>query len=79
MIQRTKRVDETQELLLALLEDLTSGAEKEKEEFMAMCVEALNTLKSNDLVTPVFIFERLCDIIRPVSCGQFTGSFKSTN
>ena len=67
MIQRTKRVDETQELLLSMLEDLTSGAEEEKEGFMAMCVQALNKLKKSDLVTPVFIFERLCNIIRPVS------------
>lgn len=66
MIQRTKRVDETQELLLSMLEDLT-GAEEDKEKFMALCVQSLNKLKKSDLLTPVFIFERLCNIIRPVS------------
>ena len=60
-------MDETQELLLSMLEDLTSGGEEEREAFMALCVHSLNKLKKNDLVTPVFIFERLCNIIRPVS------------
>ena len=60
-------MDETQELLLSMLEDLTSGAEEEREAFMALCVQSLNKLKKSDLVTPVFIFERLCNIIRPVS------------
>ena len=67
VIQRTKRVDETQELLLSMLEDLTSGDEAERKAFMALCVQSLNKLKKSDLVTPVFIFERLCSIIRPVS------------
>ena len=60
-------MDETQELLLSMLEDLTSGGEQEREAFMALCVRSLIRLKKSDLVTPVFIFERLCSIIRPVS------------
>lgn len=60
-------MDETQELLLSMLEDLTSAAEEEREDFMALCIQSLNKLKKSDLVTPVFIFERLCNIIRPVS------------
>ena len=59
-------MDETQELLLSMLEDLTSGGEEEREAFMALCVQSLYKLKKTDLVTPVFIFERLCNIIRPV-------------
>lgn len=79
VIQRTKRVDETQELLLSMLEDLTSGAEEEKEKFMALCVQSLNKLKKSDLVTPVFIFERLCNIIRPVSLTFYLISILTSN
>ena len=67
VIQRTKRIDESQELLLEMLEDLTSGTEKERQEFMASCVETLKKFKMTDLITPIFVFERLCNIIHPVS------------
>lgn len=67
VIQRTKRIDESQELLLEMLEDLTSGTEKERQEFMASCVETLKKFKMSDLITPIFVFERLCNIIHPVS------------
>lgn len=67
VIQRTKRIDESQELLLEMLEDLTSGTEKERQEFMASCVETLKKFKMADLITPIFVFERLCNIIHPVS------------
>ncbi len=67
VVQRTKRIDESQELLLRMLEDLTSGTEQEKEEFMATCVKTLNRFKDSDLLTPIFVFERLCSIIHPVS------------
>ena len=63
VVQRTKRIDETQELLLEMLEDLTSGKDEERQEFMAICVETLNKFKKNDVITPVFVFERLCNII----------------
>lgn len=67
VIQRTKRIDESQELLLDMLEDLTSGTEEERQEFMASCVETLKKFKMTDLITPIFVFERLCNIIHPVS------------
>lgn len=50
-----------------MLEDLTSGTEKERQEFMASCVETLKKFKMTDLITPIFVFERLCNIIHPVS------------
>ena len=67
VVQRTKRIDESQELLLQMLENLTSGTEKERLEFMAVCVKTLESLHRSDMVTPTFIFEQLCSIIRPVS------------
>ena len=67
MVQRTKRVDESQDLLLEMLEDLTSGTEEEKQSFMKSCVETLNQFSDSDLITPIFVFERLCNIIHPVS------------
>ena len=67
VVQRTKRVDESRDLLLAMLEDLTSGTEEERQAFMASCVETLNHFKQVDLITPIFVFEQLCNIIRPVS------------
>lgn len=66
MVQRTKRIDETQQLLLDMLEDLTSGTDQERQEFMAVCVETLNNFKKSDMLTPIFVFERLCSIIHPV-------------
>ncbi len=67
VIQRTKRIDESQELLLKMLEELTSGTDQERQEFMATCVETLDRFKDSDLLTPIFVFERLCNIIHPVS------------
>ena len=67
VVQRTKRIDETQQLLLDMLEDLTSGTDQERQEFMAVCVETLNNFKKSDMLTPIFVFERLCSIIHPVS------------
>ncbi|XP_077505275.1 E3 ubiquitin-protein ligase-like protein poe isoform X4 [Amblyomma americanum] len=65
VVQRTKLVDETQEKLLALLEEMTTGTESETEAFMAVCVETLGRYGLEDLRTPVFIFERLCSLIHP--------------
>ena len=53
-----------------MLEDLTSGTEKERQEFIASCVETLKKFKMTDLITPIFVFERLCNIIHPVSTLQ---------
>ena len=66
-MQRTKRVDDSQQLLLEMLEDLTSGTEEERKAFMASCVEILDKFKQGDLITPIFVFERVCNIIHPVS------------
>ena len=50
-----------------MLEDLTSGTDLERQEFMAVCVETLNRFRKSDMITPIFVFERLCNIIHPVS------------
>ena len=64
--QRTKRIDECQKLLLKMLEDLTSGTEDEKHDFMKVCVETLSNVPMSDMTTPIFVFEQLCSIILPV-------------
>ncbi len=73
MIQRTKPVDQTQERLLELLEDMTTGTPEETRAFMAVCVQTTKRYPSDDHLTPVFIFERLCSIIFPeeVDTGEF--------
>ncbi|XP_022084216.1 E3 ubiquitin-protein ligase UBR4-like isoform X1 [Acanthaster planci] len=65
VVQRTKLVDETQQMLLELLEDMTTGTESETRAFMAVCVDTVKRYGLDDLRTPVFIFERLCSIIYP--------------
>lgn len=69
VVQRTKRIDEAQECLLELLEEMTTGTEAETEQFMTVCIEAVNKCKLDDLRTPVFIFEQLCSIIYPEESG----------
>ena len=64
-MQRTKRIDDAESLLLKILEDLTSGTEEETKKFMAECVASLKTFSTNDLVTPLFVFERLNNMILP--------------
>jgi E3 ubiquitin-protein ligase UBR4 len=65
LFQRTKLIDEAQDRLLATLEQMTSGTEVETRKFMDICIETANNFDLDDLVTPVFIFERLCNIIYP--------------
>lgn len=65
VVQRTKVIDDTQEALLFLLEEMTTGNEAETAKFMSVCLDAVNKCKPDDLRTPVFIFERLCSIIYP--------------
>lgn len=65
VVQRTKLIDESQDTLLELLEEMTTGTETETESFMKVCIEQVNKCKLDDLRTPVFIFERLCSIIYP--------------
>jgi E3 ubiquitin-protein ligase UBR4 len=63
--QRTKLVEEAQEKLLITLEQMTSDTEAETRKFMSICIETVNNFDLDDLVTPVFIYERLCNIIYP--------------
>ncbi|XP_067662559.1 E3 ubiquitin-protein ligase UBR4-like [Haliotis asinina] len=65
VVQRTKLIDETQEKLLELLEELTTGTDSETKEFMAVCVQTVKKYPLKDNRSPVFIFERLCSIIYP--------------
>ncbi|XP_076455251.1 E3 ubiquitin-protein ligase UBR4-like isoform X3 [Babylonia areolata] len=65
VVQRTKLIDETQERLLELLEELTTGTESETTEFMSVCVQTVQKYPLDDYRSPVFIFERLCSIIYP--------------
>ncbi|XP_039271370.2 E3 ubiquitin-protein ligase UBR4-like [Styela clava] len=65
VIQRTSIIDDTQELLLELLEDMTTGTESETKAFMAVCIETINKYELSDIRTPQFIFERLANIIFP--------------
>ena len=65
VVRRTKIIDETQDNLLELLEEMTTGTESETSSFMSVCVQSVKSCKLDDLRTPVFIFERLCSIIYP--------------
>lgn len=46
---------------------LVIGTESETKAFMAVCIETAKRYNLDDYRTPVFIFERLCSIIYPVS------------
>ncbi|XP_062622353.1 E3 ubiquitin-protein ligase UBR4-like, partial [Saccostrea cucullata] len=65
VVQRTKLIDDTQDKLLELLEELTTGTESETKEFMQVCVKTVKKYPDDDYRSPVFIFERLCSIIFP--------------
>lgn len=65
VVQRTIVIDESQEMLLELLEDMTTGSESETAAFINVCVEAIKNCHESDIRTPVFIFERLCSTIHP--------------
>ncbi|KAG5896473.1 hypothetical protein JTB14_005854 [Gonioctena quinquepunctata] len=65
VVQRTRLIDDTQEKLLELLEEMTTGTEEETKAFMSICVETVERYSLQDILTPVFIFERLCSIIYP--------------
>lgn len=45
----------------------STGTESETKAFMAVCIETAKRYNLDDYRTPVFIFERLCSIIYPVS------------
>ncbi|CAH1990557.1 unnamed protein product [Acanthoscelides obtectus] len=65
VVQRTRLIDDTQERLLGLLEEMTTGTEEETKAFMAVCIRTVEKYSLQDILTPVFIFERLCSIIYP--------------
>ncbi|XP_044730066.1 E3 ubiquitin-protein ligase UBR4 isoform X3 [Chrysoperla carnea] len=65
VVQRTRLVDDTQDKLLELLEEMTTGTEEETKAFMSVCIETVQRYSPQDVRTPVFIFERLCSIIYP--------------
>ncbi|CAH0393187.1 unnamed protein product [Bemisia tabaci] len=65
VVQRTRLIDDTQDKLLELLEEMTSGTEAETKAFMAICIETVKKCSMQDVRTPVFVFERLCSIIYP--------------
>lgn len=65
VVQRTRQVDEAQEKLLEMLEEMTTGTEDETRAFMAVLIDTVQKTPMNDIKTPVFIFERLCNIIHP--------------
>lgn len=44
-----------------------SGTESETQEFMSVCIKTVKKYPLEDYRSPVFIFERLCSIIYPVS------------
>lgn len=41
------------------------GTEEETKAFMAICIQTVEKYSTQDVLTPVFIFERLCSIIYP--------------
>jgi len=65
VVQRTKIIDETQDMSLELLESMTTGSESEASAFITVCVDAIKNCHESDIRTPVFIFERLCSTIHP--------------
>lgn len=62
-LHRTRPIEEAQEILLQLLEEITSGTEEETKIFMTVCVETLKKCPKEDFTTPVFVFERVCSLI----------------
>lgn len=65
VVQRTRLIDDSQERLLDILEDITTGTDEETRAFMCVCMETVEKCALRDVLTPVFIFERLCSIIYP--------------
>ena len=52
------------------------GTEEETKNFMAVCVKTIERYPPNDQLTPVFVFERLCQLIYPEEAD--TGEFFMT-
>ena len=54
VVQRTKLVDQTQEKMLELLEDMTSGTLEETKNFMAICVQTIDRYSLDDQVGTIY-------------------------
>ena len=52
------------------------GTEEETKNFMAVCVKTIEHYPADDQLTPVFVFERLCQLIYPEEAD--TGEFFMT-
>lgn len=62
-LHRNVSIEYTQEKLLLILENITSGNEEDITHFMTVCIEILNCSPPDDIKTKVFAFERLCSLI----------------
>jgi len=55
-------------LLLDLVQQLTSDSEEDKNNLLEACVQSLEKFAdTSDTRTPMFVFERLCNTIRPAA------------
>ncbi|CAF1322792.1 unnamed protein product, partial [Rotaria sordida] len=75
IIQRTKLIDEAQNKMLELLEQMTRGNEQETRQFMIICIDTIEKFQLDDMQTPLFIFERLCNLIYPEETMQENKEF----
>ncbi|CAF3538830.1 unnamed protein product [Rotaria sp. Silwood1] len=75
IVQRTKLIDEAQNKMLELLEQMTRGNEQETRQFMIICIDTIEKFQLDDMQTPLFIFERLCNLIYPEETMQENKEF----
>ena len=75
ILQRTKLIDEAQIKMLELLEQMTRGNEQETRQFMMICIDTIERFQLDDMQTPQFIFERLCNLIYPEETMQDNKEF----
>ena len=75
IVQRTKLIEEAQIKMLELLEQMTRGNEQETRQFMIICLDTIDKFQLNDMQTPLFIFERLCNLIYPEETMQENKEF----
>ncbi|UJR08441.1 hypothetical protein I4U23_012711 [Adineta vaga] len=75
IVQRTKLIDEAQNKMLELLEQMTRGNEQETRQFMMICIDTIEKFQLDDMQTPLFIFERLCNLIYPEETMQGNKEF----
>jgi E3 ubiquitin-protein ligase UBR4 len=75
IIHRTKLIDEAQNKMLELLEQMTRGNEQETRQFMIICIDTIEKFQLDDMQTPLFIFERLCNLIYPEETMQGNKEF----